>query len=370
MSKLLIQEALRSGRTIEDLQAEYKLIVRFGQVYPHLVMFKYDQLESPMAEPLVQQCRGLILDSSDDWNVVAWGLDKFWNLGEGHAATIDWSSARVYEKLDGSLMQLYWYRDQWHVSTSGTVDASGVVDGNPFTFRELFWRTWMTQFKEAPASWMKSFTTCWELTSPFNQIVVRYETAKLSLIALRHRLSGFEWPLQESMKGWNPAQTYIFKGASLMDQAVTLSAECLDPTKSEGFVVVDAAFRRVKVKSPAYVALHHLRGEGLNPKRILEIVLAGEINEIVAHFPEWKGPITNTLRTFEALAEDIAECWANYSDIEDQKTFALTIKHLSYAPILFSLKAGKIKSATEGLKQMPIDRLMRLMGLRTVDVGA
>lgn len=369
MNRLLIQEALRSGRTIPDLIEEYKLITKVGQVHPNLIQFRYDQLESPMGDPLVQQCRGLILDSADDWAIVAWGLNKFFNLGEGHAAAIDWSTARVLEKLDGSLIQLYWYQEQWHVSTSGTVDASGIVDGNPFTFAELFWRAWSIQFGGVmPANWMKYFTTSWELTSPYNKIVVQHKEPRLSLLALRHRFSGFEWPIQESLKVWNPVRTIVPITGIIGEQEVIAESFNLNPAECEGFVVVDTKFNRVKVKSPAYVALHHMRGEGLNPKRLVQIVVGGEIDELLIHFPEWAEPIEEVNQQFKALSNTIEACWSENRDIDDQKTFALQIKHLNYASVLFSLRAGHVKSVVEGLRMMQIDRLLKLLGMRDTSI--
>ncbi len=38
---------------------------------------------------------------------------------------LDWTSAAVYEKLDGSLAVLYYYKDEWWVSSSGMPDATG-----------------------------------------------------------------------------------------------------------------------------------------------------------------------------------------------------------------------------------------------------
>ncbi len=34
-----------------------------------------------------------------------------------------------------------------------------------------------------------------------------------------------------------------------------------------------------KIKSPSYVAIHHLRGEGLCPKKIAELILINETDE-------------------------------------------------------------------------------------------
>jgi len=54
-------------------------------------------------------CRGIILDAEDDWRVVSLPYVKFFNYGESYAdKTLDWTTAKVYEKLDGSMVTLYW----------------------------------------------------------------------------------------------------------------------------------------------------------------------------------------------------------------------------------------------------------------------
>lgn len=58
------------------------------------------------------------------------------------------------------------------------------------------------------------------------------------------------------------------------------------PTESEGVVVVDASFHRVKVKSPAYVALHGLKDSVANsPRRLLELILLGREDDAFPLLP-------------------------------------------------------------------------------------
>ena len=57
--------------------------------------------------PEVQEARGIILDTEYN-QVVCWPFRKFANFGESYADEIDWSTARVEEKLDGSIVKL-WY---------------------------------------------------------------------------------------------------------------------------------------------------------------------------------------------------------------------------------------------------------------------
>lgn len=59
-------------------------------------------------------------------------------------------------------------------------------------------------------------------------------------------------------------------------------AEDLDPLKSEGFVVCDSNWRRIKIKSSSYVRVNWLGelnlGFNKDPKRyiLMEIILSGE----------------------------------------------------------------------------------------------
>ena len=97
------------NRGLTQLVEEYKIKVNRHSAIDNLVCLKYSQLESPIGEKIVQQCRGIILDEVNNWEIVSYPYDKFFNYGEAHAPELDWMSAKVYEKLDGSLMTLYFY---------------------------------------------------------------------------------------------------------------------------------------------------------------------------------------------------------------------------------------------------------------------
>ena len=69
--ELHVQKYLRTpGKTLETLEAEYSIKAKRHGKYPNLVLLKYNQIDSPFSEPLVRECRGLILDESNDWSVV------------------------------------------------------------------------------------------------------------------------------------------------------------------------------------------------------------------------------------------------------------------------------------------------------------
>ncbi|KKM74283.1 hypothetical protein LCGC14_1401830 [marine sediment metagenome] len=100
---LELQKFLRADGSPEKLKEQFGIISRRHGRYDNLVCFKYHMIDSPMGERIVQECRGIILDEEDNWNVVSRSFNKFFNIFEGHAAEIDWDTACVQEKLDGCL---------------------------------------------------------------------------------------------------------------------------------------------------------------------------------------------------------------------------------------------------------------------------
>lgn len=357
---LFIQDTLRAGETAADVAARYALITRRHNKYPNLVLFKYNQIESPMGDPLVQQCRGLVLDEANNWEVVCRPFDKFFNYGEGHAAPIDWESARVQEKLDGSLMSLYFYDGQWHVATSGTPDASGEVNACGFTFAELFWATFRQKGYSLPFPVHKNLTFMFELMTPWNRVVVRHTSNDLKLIGVRQNINGREFRVAEQRQ-YEPVREFPLGS---LDEIIK-SFELIDGTTREGYVVVDEKFHRIKVKHPQYVAIHHMR-DGFGPKRILEVIRHGETSELLVHFPEWAQAFESIQSRYDALVDVLEDAYDEWKHIENQKEFALKALTMRCSFVLFALRKGSIQSIKEGLAQMPIANLMDILEIKDI----
>lgn len=109
------------------------------------ILFKYSQVDSDFSNEVVRECRGLILNAK--FKPVCVPFFKFGNYGESYCPDIDWTSARVQEKVDGSLIKVWFYDGKWRVSTNGTIDAYKSEIGQPIfslleipfkTFGELF----------------------------------------------------------------------------------------------------------------------------------------------------------------------------------------------------------------------------------------
>lgn len=352
MQELELQKALRRGMTREDLREQYGIKSSQHPEFPELWLYKYDQIESPMGERIVQEARGIIL--GDNHDIVSYGFNKFFNHGEGHAAKIDWSTARVYEKLDGSLVTMYHYKGNWHVATSGHPSAGGEVGDFGFTFAELFWRVFHTLYD---ITWFdENANYMFELMTPYNKIVVNHKEEKLVLIGARERSTGQE--IEPNFKDLDCVRSFPLQS---LDQCLTTFDE-MDPSKQEGYVICDANFNRIKVKHPGYVALHHIKG-AFSMRNLCKLVKTGEMEEFDAHFPEYAEESKLLKGKYAELIEKTEQVFDEIKGIEGQKDFALqATKHLFSGALFTMRKLGT--TAREFYKNMGEDKLLRLMEVK------
>ncbi len=361
---MILQEFLRTGGTLSELAETYAVKSVRHKIYPNLVLFKYSQIASDMSLPIVQECRGVVLDEDDGWRVVSRAYDKFYNYGEPNAAPIDWATARVQEKVDGSLCTVYEYAGQRHVATTGSPDASGPVNNGEIIFAALFWETLGLYLGEDwdAAPWdHPDWCYLFELTTPHNRVVVNHLMASLTLLGVRNRATGLWVPASDTVMARVVPPVREFSLQSFADILATFDG--MDPVQQEGYVVVDAHGHRVKVKHPGYVALHHMK-DGMTAKSILEVIQRGEVPEVTAHFPELAEAFDQVKAKYDALASAIDTAYAPIKGIETQKDFAAEALAFPYSAALFDLRRGKATSGKDFLAKAMLPSLMRLLDLK------
>lgn len=348
---------LRSGFTLQDLEDQFDVAHRRHNQLPNLVTLKYD-IKANFRHEIVRQCRGIILDESNNWNVVAYPFDKFFNHDEPLAAKIDWPSARVLEKLDGSLMIMYYYGGVWRAATSGMPDAAG--QPSPIhnkTFAELFWETFAAKGYRLPDNYCTNITYMFEFTSPYNHIVVPHQECNLRLIGVRQRDTGVEY--RSTTQNYEMVNEYGLR--SLPSTLASLAM--MDPLYQEGYVVVDRHFNRVKIKHPGYVVLHQMRSS-MSIRNAVRIIQAGkpdDIPKLVATFPQWSAMFTVLQYRLNKVCEDIQANWDLLQHLDERKDFALAACATKHSAILFMMLDKKVTTPREGLKQLNVDHVMELM---------
>jgi hypothetical protein len=268
-----------------------------------LVMFSYNQLESDFSLPEVREARGIIFNYTT-WECVCRAFDKFGNYGESYVPEIDWSTAFVSEKIDGSLMKVYYCDGCWMLATNGTINAFDAMVGDAMnhTFGDLFnialhtnGQTWFTQKLDTNKCYM------FELVSPYTTVVVPHKETNIYFLGSRDLTTGQEYIFAEEPEIAALFDTPRIYPMTKLDE-VTDAASAL-PWDDEGYVVCDANKNRCKIKSPAYVRAHYMRTNGVvTLKRLVSVLLNNEQEEFLIYAPEWQEAIFKILSAMEHLS--------------------------------------------------------------------
>lgn len=199
-------------------------------------------------DPIVKECRGIILNK-DTFDVVCYPFSKFGNYTESYADKIDWNSARIQEKIDGSLMKLYYYNNKWNWATNGMIDANDAcISDDGRTFYDLI-KSAVNYTDIDFDSLDKDNTYMFELVSPLKRIVIQYSQTVLYHIGTRNNKTGKELDVNIGVR--KPKQ-YDY---TTLSECIKFVEE-FDDGLHEGFVVVDKNYHRIKIKSTSYLAMH------------------------------------------------------------------------------------------------------------------
>lgn len=358
---MFVQNFLRNGGTLQDLEAKYSISSNCHSEHPNLVLLKYDQIDSPFSDEIVRDCRGIILDLRDNFRIVNFGMRKFFNHGEKYAADINWTTARCLEKCDGSLMQLYAYDGQWHVATSGNPEAAGRMSDHDFTFKEMFWKVFNACGKLPPVDCGKCFFL--ELMTPYNKIVVPHETCELVLLGGRDLTTMRELTLEKAASYLGDVPVVKSFNLKCLQECIN-TFETFSGRDQEGYVIVDKNFNRIKIKHPKYVQIHQLRNGLGSLKSLVGVVRNGEVEEVIACLPEYKPDLTEAKTRFDALVSDLEAAYATIEDIPNQKDFAHEACKTKCSSALFALRAKKTTSIRAFLKAINIELIIQLLGYK------
>ena len=297
------------------------------------VSFKYSQIESDLSQKIVQEARGCLFREKN-WKCVCRAFDKFFNYGETKASSIDWKTAKVFQKIDGSLIKIFYDEGQWYIVTNSGLNAFDANTGNVLypTFGNLFTKgieiIGFKDFKEFSKTLDPSYTYMFELVSPYTRVVIPYEDIKIYYLGQRrmdnfeeeyspNNFIGFQFPKEYSVNNLN----------DIIQMAEDLSWD------EEGYVVRDKYFNRIKVKSPAYVSAHYMRNNNvITDERLMEIILKGEIEEFICYAEEYAPKLfelQNKKITLQEEAEKVREILSTQFCFDSRKEYASIVNKIS-----------------------------------------
>lgn len=258
--------------------------------YDDLRLFNYTEKATydRIWTPETRQSRGLIVDYVGE--IVAWPFDKFFNLGENDETRPSALSERtglieITEKLDGSMIAVWWYSGSWHTSTRGSFESEQAKAAAKWLI------SYMKQWPEA----LRDFTLICEWCAPDNRIVVRYDTSSCVLIGARFLPTGDDIGYQqlESIA----TLTGLRCTPHTTNNLETLANERGTRTGMEGWVARWPGGFRVKIKTTEYLRLH----------RLITQFSAVRVRDVMLETPDaWHAYLTELPEEFRVEAETIA----------------------------------------------------------------
>ena len=355
--ELLVQTYLKSGKTLDDLFTEHGVC---HYISNGKLGLNYSQLDASNSDPLACQCRGLILDEKT-FEIIACPFFRFFNLEQTEvAAPIDWNTARFFDKIDGTCI-ICGFKDKWFVGTRGRPEADGNIQDSDLTFATLADLAVDKMLKENSAcsgsktfhdmmeyivlkygEQIRNYTFVFELTSPFNRVVCKYDKISLTLLMVRNNKTLEELDPKQfdfGPYGIKTPEEFYFSNVNHMVQVIRE----WNPEEKEGVVVVDKNYNRVKVKNPAYVAFNHLKDSlSTSIRGCIEVILLEKDDDVIPMMPQVIADRIRMLKPIVArVLKQTEQDWQELKHIENMKEFALEAQKRLWDSALFALKRNK-----------------------------
>lgn len=275
-------------------------------------------------------CRGLIIDSNR--NIIARPFEKFFSLDQltQMGQELPNEPFEVFDKIDGSLGILYWYKNEPYIATRGSFDSEQAIFATNLLGQK---------YKDLIPELDKEITYLFEIVYPENRIVVDYNGLKdIFLLGGVETKTGKDISLSE-------LDTLNFRTADpieLVNKNNPLSVISLIESNKEGVVIRYKSGFRVKIKTEEYKRLHKLL-TGVNARHIWELLRDGQtldsfLDKVPDEYYSWVNETVHKLEVDRAMV--MARCFIDFADrpnTESRKELADYFRKCKYPAILFNL---------------------------------
>lgn len=359
-NELAVQTYLRT-HSFEELLVDHGIRTHASNARPGVWSLNYDQFAARHENDLARDCRGLVLRTCATAKNVVVGptvilarpMRRFFNFGTPFAAEVDLAQARVFEKLDGTLIILHYdpSTEKWCVATRAVPDGDASLDGHGLTFSNLFKSTIESQYEQTftafCASLRETFTYCFELTTPENQVVVSYSKPNAHLLAVIDTATGHEHDIREFAYALDICPSHDFMSIEGLQKFVAER----DPHQFEGLVLCDSQHRRVKLKNEDHIALNGAVDALIkSPRNMMNAILNGSDDDAEAKLPEYLRKRLYAMRKgLRAYFEEVDQVFTRHYT-SDRKAFVLAVNAAGYGNYLAPMMArftGRVESTSQ-----------------------
>lgn len=349
VERMLATQKYLNSNSLENLTEQFGIKVK---IYDDFIGLNYDQIKSPKSHPITMECRSLKLIRGS-WMIASRAFDRFFNYGEcpNEYAKFNFDHAIITEKVDGSIIPI-WYNTidkRWEISSKSAIFGESFLSPNK-TYRETVLETFSFSEDEFQQFFDKNsdtnFTYIFEYIGPDNFIVTPYKDKQMVLLGIRHNFKNNEYCSLDEMESFVsilPGNVRMFKTYKLSSFENIIASMKELKGLEEGYVCIDTKHNlRVKIKSPQYVAMHHMRGENnVTKEGLINVVISGEIDELVTYFPHLKDKLESIQQTVNEFLETMKNVYNEIHHLELQKDFAKEAMKHKFSGLLFAARKNK-----------------------------
>ena len=230
-------------------------------------------------EAYTQECRGITFDR--EGKIASRTMHKFENVGQSDTSqpeNIPWERiVRIMDKKDGSMITFLEIDGQIVGKTKKTFTSNEAIAATEFLHKDATKVAWVRDCLS------QGFTPTFEWTSPRFPIVLTYKQDELTLLQIRHNVSGIYKTL------WSKDQLLQLPFPIIKDllEQYKEPRELLEDAKTlegiEGWVVQIDDGRMWKIKTRWYCKLHRLC-VFLRVRDVAEIVLDDKFDDLLGMF--------------------------------------------------------------------------------------
>lgn len=281
---------------------------------------------------IIRECNGLIMNKNN-LSVVCYTFDKCIDAQEIDPK-LDLDNLYIEDSIEGALLRLYYYNNNWILSTKKCIDARKSKWLSEKSFAKLFEESIINIdiHEQLNQNYCYSFI----LKHPENSMVIKYGFPELIHIATVDLQT-----LKETYV--NIGITQLTKNKIDKNYLTNIIANCFtsDNLDNEGYILIDHSFTRQKLKKIIYNNVKNIWGN-TNNRTYRYLELRKDYNTLIqylTYFPNDRELFQNYENTISNIAKDILK---NY--VDKHITRIISKVPFYYVKIIYKLHGDFTKS--------------------------
>lgn len=282
-------------------------------------MFVYNLFESDLTNPVVRACRGIALEIVNNKVIrpIAVPYFKFFGYGDPSGKDLedafDWNSSFTSLKIDGILIKAAKVDGKMYFFINGSFDLNCPIEPRlnpegyaPSSYGEILAFALQKEAKDILINFNKTTgeffvvggwtdnipegtTLMFELTSPSNIIICKYNETKLWWHGCR-KSDGKEVDVRTLPP--LPYERPTILSPNNIEDIKTMLAD-FDGNVAEGVVICDKNFNRLKIKCDSYLKIKFSKQAETNNRILFKAVMDDEYDDLLCAVPTLQAPIEN-----------------------------------------------------------------------------